>query len=62
MSRRLQLIDDLSYEDVKKCYRGSVSPSLRDTNTQQNNENWPENDDMSTLLSSHNTTPTDACG
>lgn len=23
--RRLQLIDDLSYEDVKKCYRGSVS-------------------------------------
>ncbi|KAF1385170.1 hypothetical protein PFLUV_G00127890, partial [Perca fluviatilis] len=23
---RLQLIDDLSYEDVKKCYRGSVSP------------------------------------
>lgn len=22
---RLQLIDDLSYEDVKKCYRGSVS-------------------------------------
>lgn len=25
MSCRLQLIDDLSYEDVKKCYRGSVS-------------------------------------
>lgn len=23
-SSRLQLIDDLSYEDVKKCYRGSV--------------------------------------
>lgn len=22
---RVQLIDDLSYEDVKKCYRGSVS-------------------------------------
>lgn len=27
MSCRLQLIDDLSYEDVKKCYRGSVSPA-----------------------------------
>ncbi|XP_035771290.1 uncharacterized protein LOC102795839 [Neolamprologus brichardi] len=24
VSRRLQLIDDLSYEDVKKCYRGST--------------------------------------
>lgn len=24
---RLQLIDDLTYEDVKKCYRGSVSSS-----------------------------------
>lgn len=26
---RLQLIDELSYEDVKKCYRGSVSHILR---------------------------------
>lgn len=26
---RFQLIEDLSYEDVKKCYRGSVSlPSV----------------------------------
>lgn len=25
---RFQLIEDLSYEDVKKCYRGSVSLSV----------------------------------
>lgn len=33
MSCRLQLIDDLSYEDVKKCYRGSVSPSFTQITT-----------------------------
>lgn len=32
MSCRLQLIDDLSYEDVKKCYRGSVSTTHVATN------------------------------
>lgn len=35
MSRRLQLIDDLSYEDVKKCYRGSVSKTCPRTEQQE---------------------------
>lgn len=32
---RLQLIDDLSYEDVKKCYRGSVSKTCPRTEQQE---------------------------
>lgn len=35
VSRRLQLIDDLSYEDVKKCYRGSVSKTCPRTEQQE---------------------------
>lgn len=41
VSRRLQLIDDLSYEDVKKCYRESVSKTCPRTE-QQEVQRWQQ--------------------